>query len=136
MVPSPDPRRLAHRPEIAESISKAQRLAAQGQADTPSSFLDVNIGRPFSVTTTPHIYLSVFAPDSPGLIVLNVSHLKAPILWVAASGDPSQTGASDIFSKAPPSSSNRYVTVSASHLGALDAAQGAVLAWLRDLTGH
>jgi hypothetical protein len=59
-----------------------------------------------------------------------VRSLRIPLLWVAGTADPSQTRAQAEFAQVPVNPLNRFVMVSAAHLGTPDAARDAVLAWL------
>ena len=63
----------------------------------------------------------------------NVSRLREPLLWVVSTADRTQPGPVYAFTRAPANPLNRYVTVSADHLGTPTAAREAALAWLREL---
>jgi hypothetical protein len=120
-------------PQIGESVARAQAMVAAGRGDEHASFTDANSRGPFSINTTAVIYLSFFDPTGPANIPENASRLRAPLLWVAGTGDRSQTGPSYAFSRAPANPLNRYVTVDADHLGTPTAARQVVLTWLKDL---
>ncbi|HEY1721376.1 MAG TPA: alpha/beta hydrolase [Magnetospirillaceae bacterium] len=123
--------------EVSASIAKAQDLVAKGKGDENGFFVDINQGRTFSVSTSANIYLSFLGPDSLARMRTTVPKLKAPILWVAGTADPSQaSGRSYAFDKAPANPLNRYVNVDADHLGTPDAARETVLAWLKELAAH
>ena len=122
------------------SFRRSQRAwLAPGQwslkagGDKRASFTDLNIRGPFSIETTPAIYLSFFDPAGPANMLDNTTRLREPLLWVAGTGDRSQPGPGYAFARAPSNPLNRYVTVSADHLGTPTASQEAVLAWLREL---
>jgi pimeloyl-ACP methyl ester carboxylesterase len=137
LAPADDPQRKARRPEIAAAVARAQLLVASGKGDAPDVFADVNTGAQGSFTmavnTTARIYLSFFDPNSAA-IAPNVAALKAPLLWVAGSADPTQRDSEGAyFQHAPANPLNRYVTVQANHLATPDAGSGAVLAWLAAL---
>ena len=125
-------------PEIAAAISKARELLASGKGDVRDTFADVNTGPqgtyPMAVNTTARIYLSFFDPDGVGSIADNVAKLKAPLLWVAGSEDPTQRDAETRFFRyAPANGLNRFVQVAAHHLATPDMGRDAVLAWLAEL---
>jgi dienelactone hydrolase len=135
LAPAHDPEVVGQLPWPSAAVAKAQAMIADGHGDERTVFADVN-GGPTAVEATPQIYLSFVGSQSPGKIPVNTAHLKAPLLWVAGTRDPTQNGGPDYaFAKAPPNPMNRYVTVSSDHLGTPDAARAAVLAWLRDLLG-
>ena len=129
------PERMINRPAVAESMATARAMIAQGKGKGTATFADVNEG-PISVSTTPEIYLSFVGPSSLAVIPANAARLKAPLLWVEGNADRLQLGRSYAFSHAPPNRLNRYVMVSADHLGTPNAARDAVLAWLKDLSGN
>ena len=120
-------------PQIAQSVAQARAMVAGGRGDERSSFNDLNIRGSFTVNTTATIYLSFFDPTGPANMLDSTSRLRVPLLWVAGTGDHSQPGPAYAFSHAPPNPLNRYVTVSADHLGTPTAAREAVLAWLGEL---
>jgi esterase/lipase len=133
LAPAHAPEQLQRRPKIAESVSQARTAEATGRGDQKRTFNDFNLGKIFSVSTTPTIYLSFFGPDSPAVMPVNAAHLTAPLLMVSGSDDPSQTNADDIFARVPTSSANKHVTVAADHLGTPAAASATVLTWLQGL---
>jgi hypothetical protein len=120
-------------PQISESVTRARAMVAEGHGDEPASFTDLNIRGPFSIETTPTIYLSFFDPAGPANMFDNISRLRAPLLWVAGTADRSQSGLEFAFMQAPTNPLNRYIIVTADHLGTPTAAREAVLAWLREL---
>jgi pimeloyl-ACP methyl ester carboxylesterase len=135
-----DPRSKARRPDIAATIAKAQALVAQGKGDEKTNFDDVNTGPQgsykMSLDTTPRIYLSFFAPDSPAGLADNAAKLTAPLLWIAGTRDPTQRSEpAYAFDHAPPNPLNQFVSVDASHLETPDAGTDATLAWLDRLRG-
>lgn len=133
IAPAHFPERVVRRSDIAASLAKAQAMIAAGRGDERATFVDVNVGAPFSVETTARIYASFFGPDSPGVLPANAARLSAPLLYIAGSNDPTQPGPDYAFAKAPPNPLDRYVTVSSGHFNTPDAATGAVLAWLEEL---
>jgi esterase/lipase len=122
------PELMSRRPEIAESVRKAQAAAA-GKFNEKTTFNDSG----FPVTTTPAIYLSFFAPESPAVMPENAAHLTAPLLMVSGSNDSTQSNADNIFTRVPFDSRNKHVTVEADHMGTIAASATAVLSWLKML---
>ena len=131
IAPAPAPG-VANRPEIARGIEQAKALVAHGQGDAFQTFTDVNEGT-ISVRATPKIFLSFLAFDGDANIVANAQNLKAPVLWISGTADPTQLPRAAGFDKAPPHALNRYVTVNSNHLGTPTAASDAVIAWLKDV---
>ncbi len=131
--PAHAPSHLVEWPAVAASVAKAEAMVAVGRGEASDDFADVYTSV-ITVRTTPQIYLSFFGPHSPADIAVNAAHLRAPLLWVAGTGDPTQRGGTaDGFAKVPANPLNRYVTVRSNHLGTPDAARAVVLAWLREL---
>ena len=133
LAPSAPERLASLFPQISESIAHARAMVAEGRGNERGSFIDLNIRGPFSVDTTAAIYLSFFDPAGPANMLENTPRLRAPLLWVAGTTDRSQPGPGYAFTRAPTNPLNRYVMVSADHLGTPTAAREAVLAWLREL---
>ena len=78
LAPAHAPEFLSRRPEIAQSIARAQAAAAAGRSDEKATFDDVDLGKIFSVGTTPAIYLSFFGPDSPAVMPDTLDTEHAP----------------------------------------------------------
>jgi esterase/lipase len=127
------PEFLGRRPEIAQSIAKAQAEVAAGRGDEKATFDDVNLGKIFTVSTTPAIYLSFFGPGSPAVMPENAAHLTAPLLMVSGNNDQTQRNAGNIFARVPSDPRNKHVTVEADHMGTPAASIAIVLAWLKAL---
>jgi pimeloyl-ACP methyl ester carboxylesterase len=133
LAPAHFPDYFSKHPEVAESIVKAQAMIKSGHGDDKAPFTEFGTGW-MTLKVTPRVYLSFDGPDSPGLGPANAAHLRAPLLWVAGTSDPSQKDGPDFaFAKAPANPLNKYVKVSADHLGTPDASREAVLTWLKDL---
>lgn len=136
LVPGHAPEFISRRPEVAADLKRAHALVASGQGDLKGTFADVNVRTSaynFSVTTTPNIYLSFFAPNSPAIMPANAARLTAPLLYVAAENDPSQRGRRYIFDRAPKHPLNRYITVVADHVGVPAVSHEIVVSWLKAL---
>jgi pimeloyl-ACP methyl ester carboxylesterase len=139
LAPGHDAQALAGEAEIADGIAQAEALIAQGKGDQDASFSDIGIGPggPYmtEIRTTPAIYMSFFGPRSAAVIADNATRLSVPLLWVASSQGPPQSGAARAgFDKAPANPLNRYVVVASPDLGTPEAAKDAVVSWLRDLS--
>jgi esterase/lipase len=130
LAPAHAPELLSRRPDIAQSIASAQAAVAVGRADEKATFADIDLGKIFSVSTTPAIYLSFFGPDSPAVMPMNAAHLTAPLLMVSGSNDPTQSNADNIFAHVPFDPRNKHATVEADHRGTPAASAAAVLSWL------
>jgi pimeloyl-ACP methyl ester carboxylesterase len=135
IAPAHFPERAVNRPEIRDSLARAQSLIAAAQGDERQTFVDVNVGAPISVRASAKTYVSFFGADSPAVIPVNTAKLTAPLLWLAGNGDPTQLGPDYAFAKAPANPLNRYVVLQSGHLNAPDAAVEPVLAWLKELAG-
>jgi esterase/lipase len=138
LVAAHAPEFIGLRPEVAASLMRARALIAAGQGDAKTEFADVNTRTAsynFLVITTPHIYVSFFAPESPALMPANAARLTAPLLYVTASNDPSQRGREYIYARVPANPLNRYAVVTSDHIGTPAAAREAVLGWIQELAG-
>ena len=136
LVPGHAPEFISRRTEIASSLELARSLIASGHGNVRTEFMDVNTRTTsfnFQVTTTPNIYLSFFAPDSLAVMPANAAHLSAPLLYVAATNDPTQRGRGYIFDRAPENPLSRYVTVNSDHVGTPALSQEIVMSWLKEL---
>jgi dienelactone hydrolase len=138
LAPAHSPEFISLRPEVAASLAQAHALIAAGQGNIKTTFADVNTHTSsfnFSVRTTPNIYVSFFAPDSPAVMPANAARLKAPLLYVTASNDPTQRGREYIFARVPAHPLNRYVVVNTDHIGTPAVSHQIVLSWLKELAG-
>jgi len=134
LAPAHAPERLRRRPEIAESVAKAETAIAAGRGEEKTTFDDLNLGKLFTVSTTPEIYLSFFGPNSPAVMPRNAEGLTAPLLIVSGADDPTQRNAGRIFAHTPADPRNKHATVEADHRGTPAASTAIVEAWLRALT--
>lgn len=133
LAPAAAPERQVGFPDIAQSVALARALVVAGRGNETTSFVDRNARGAFSVSTTATIYLSYLDPQGPANMLDSVRKLHAPLLWVAGSVDPSQTGANAEFNQAPANPLNHFVMITSDHLGTPNAARDAVLAWLPKL---
>lgn len=101
LAPAAAPERQVGLPDIAESVTQARALVASGRGNEITSFVDRNAGGAFSVRTTVTIYLSYLDPQGPANMLDSIRKLHTPLLWVAGSADPSQTGANAEFNLHP-----------------------------------
>jgi hypothetical protein len=138
LAPGHAPEFISRRPEVAASLAHAHTLIASGQGNVRTTFADVNTKTTsfnFEVTTTPNIYLSFFAPDSPAIMPANAARLTAPLLYVASPDDPTQRGRGYIFDRAPQNPLSHYMTVHSDHIGTPAVSHEIVLNWLKVLVG-
>lgn len=136
LAPAPAIEFISKLPAIAKSLAEAQSMIATGRGNDKATFADINTGRPFEVETTAKIYVSFFAPDSPGVLPDNAAKLKAPLLIVSGQLDPTQRSVPYAFARAPSNGLNWHVTVASDHRGTPAAARDVVLAWLKILAGQ
>jgi len=130
----------AHTPEfnaqrLATSLDKAREMTAAGRGNEKTEFTDINIGREYTLSTTPSIYLSYANPAGPAVMPANAAAIPAPlpILWVVGESDRLTRPADYAFAKAPAHPASRYLTVAADHVGVLEAAAQNVAKWLQEL---
>jgi esterase/lipase len=119
--------------DIAKSIEHARTLIAEGHGDAKAEFAETNTGVDFTVTTTPHIYLSFHGPSTIAVMPANAGKLTAPLLFISGTEDNSQRNAQHIFEEAPKNPLNRFVSVHSDHRGTVPAGREAVIEWLREL---
>jgi len=98
LAPAAAPERQIGLPDVAQSVAQARALVAA----EPATFVDRNAGGTFSIRTTATIYLSYLDPQGPAYMLDSVKKLREPLLWVAGSADPSQTGANTEFNQDRP----------------------------------
>jgi len=138
MAPAADPPNPSKFPDFATAIKGAQAAVKSGKGDDPASFADLASGKSILVNTTAAIFLSFHDPKSPAATIRSVKtklvpKLTAPLLWVAGTNDPTQTGAKAAFDAAPANGLSRLVQVDADHAGTPDASGEAIIAWLKTL---
>jgi pimeloyl-ACP methyl ester carboxylesterase len=133
LAPAGQPEQLVRAPMISQSITKAQQMVAGGQGGQRTEFMDTNNGQTFAVTTTPAIYLSIFLPGSQADFPMMLPRLRAPIIWISGTQDPTQRNAAPLFAQLPANRLNRFVQVNSSHLQTPANGASAVLEWLATL---
>jgi len=134
LAPASAPEQLADRPSIAQCLAEAKSLIAAGKSEEKRTFYDVNIGREFTVTTTPAIYVTFFGKGTPGVMTMNAAHLTAPLLMVSGTQDITQRTTGEVFAQAPSNPHNSHVMVNSDHMGTPAASTEIVVAWLKNLS--
>jgi esterase/lipase len=132
LAPAPALEFIVNRPPIDKSLDVARGLIAAGQGERQQAFEDLNMGRAFEVRTSAEIFASFFGADA--VMSDNAARLKAPLLIVTGTFDPTQRSVPNLFARAPPHPLNQYVTVNADHLDTPRAGRDAVLAWVKRLS--
>ena len=139
MSPAADPTDLSRYPAFAAALDQAHALAKAGKGSQLTDLDDlVAGGKDIIVKATPDNYLSfhdrnVSISTITNLTAKDLPGLKAPLLWVAGTRDPSQGAAAKAFRRAPDNKLNKFATVDAGHAGVPDVAAELVIAWLKDL---
>lgn len=136
--PSADPPDSSRYPDFAASLKAAQAAVKKRQGQTPAPYVAPEPDGLVTITTTPLIYLSFHGPQSPVATIRAIKgkglpKLKAPLLWVSGTGDPSQASTRAVFAAAPDHKLSRYLRVEADHAGTADAAATGIVAWLKSL---
>ena len=135
IAPAPGPR-AASRPEIAAGLARARTLIAQGQGDTPQDFTDANTHETtflIQVHATPNVFVSFYDTASGGNLAENAARLRAPVLWVSGTRDPSQAEHGTSFRRVPPNPLNRFIEVDAAHTDTPDKAASQIVDWIKTL---
>ena len=137
LAPGPENRYLDTQPVVAASLERARQMVAQGQGDVFADFTDYNTNRfgtgPIPVRTTATSFISFDAADGPAEMTANVPRVKAPMLIVSGTDDPSQRNSDMLFALAPPNPLSKHFIIDANHMGTPEAAIGIVLSWLAAL---
>jgi pimeloyl-ACP methyl ester carboxylesterase len=136
MAPGPGPG-IDHQPVIIASLKQAHDLITAGQGNVFQTFTDFNTNGsgtgPITVRATPVIFLSFLDMSGPANLVMDAAKLKAPVLWISGTRDPSQLPRNVAFDTVPPNPLNRYVQVDAAHMNTPDKAADQVVDWLKEL---
>lgn len=123
-----------YRRRAADDVATAKAMLADGHGDDTASFNDWNQGRSRTVRNTAAVFLSYQDPEGPAVMPVNASRLTAPLLVVVGTEDHLYPlGQGYIFDKAPADPRNKYLVVSANHLGTPATAAGDIVAWLNGL---
>ena len=135
LAPGHAPESWALRLRARDAVARAKDLVAAGQGDVTLSFPDLAQGIPFSVRTTPAIYLSMFDPEGPAPMPKNAAAMRpVPFLWVVGIADPiffyGRDYAYDAAAKHPKS---KYLVVPGLHVTTPFQTRGAVVEWLKSL---
>ncbi|HEX4410048.1 MAG TPA: alpha/beta hydrolase [Xanthobacteraceae bacterium] len=132
-LPEVDPMR----DHVAEAVTEAKQLIAEGKGNVPKSFPDMAQSIPLTTTATPVVYLSYFDPDGPAVIPKNAAAMGAagvPLLWVAGKLDPiDRRGPGYAFDFAAKNPKSKYVEVFADHLTTPLMAHRQVIEWINSL---
>jgi pimeloyl-ACP methyl ester carboxylesterase len=136
LAPAPGPG-IARRPEIVASLQRAQSLIGEGQGDVFQNFTDINTNArgtgPIEVKATANIFVSFFDMSRGANMVTNASQLKAPVLWVSGTRDPSQISRTAGFDQTAPNPLNRYEQIDSAHMETPDKAADIAVDWLKAL---
>jgi pimeloyl-ACP methyl ester carboxylesterase len=136
MAPAPGPG-IGRQPEIIASLKDAHDLMAAGQGDVARTFTDYNTNSsgsgPIEVRATPAIFLSFLDMSGPANLVGDAAKLKAPVLWISGTRDPSQMPRTIAFDKVPANPLNRYAQIDSAHMDTPDKAANQVVDWLKEL---
>lgn len=136
LAPAPPPG-VANQPVIVTGMQQARGLIAAGHGNDFQTFDNSNNSFRGAITiqvrATPSIFVSFRDMSGPANVVADTAKLKAPVLWVSGSSDPSQMPRQISFDKAPANPLNRYVQINAGHMDTSDKSADAVVAWLKEV---
>jgi pimeloyl-ACP methyl ester carboxylesterase len=138
IAPAPGPR-AASRRELAAGLARARTLIAQGQGDAPRSFTDANTHETtflIQVRATPNVFVSFYDTASGGNLAENAARLRAPVLWISGTRDPSQTDHKTSYSRVPPNPLNRLIEIDAAHMETPDKAASQIVDWIKALPSN
>ncbi len=135
LAPGHAPESWALRLRTSDAVAKAKELVASGQGDVAISFPDLAQGIPFSVRTTPAIYLSLFDPEGPAPMPKNAAAMRpVPLLWVVGVADPIFFFGRDYaFEPGNKHPKSKYLVIAGLHLTTPFQTRGAVIEWLKSL---
>jgi pimeloyl-ACP methyl ester carboxylesterase len=137
LAPAPPPG-FVRRPDVANSVQRAQTLIAGDHGDEFQTFTDSNSGprgaTAIEVRATANVFLSFTEMRGPANLVNDAVLQKGPVLWVSGKRDSSQLPRESGFDRLPANPLNRYLLIDAGHIDTPDAAANAVVAWLQDVT--
>lgn len=120
------------REALGSSVTLANTLVAQGQADEQAEFSDLHLGKVGTARTTARIYKSYFDPAGLANMPATVRRIGVPLLWTVGDRDKNMLdrGPSYAFEAAKADHRNRYAVVGADHMGTPEASRSVVLQWL------
>jgi pimeloyl-ACP methyl ester carboxylesterase len=136
-APAHDALAFVRNAAVTAALAAAKSAVAAGSGDRPQTFPDYDGSkRPpaFSVTATPRAYVSFFDIDGLANINASAARLTVPIIWVAGSADPTQTGSAAEFARIPANPASKYAAVDSGHLDTPDVGASAIVDWLRTLS--
>jgi esterase/lipase len=138
MAPAADPADPSKFPDFAAAIQSALAAVKTGKADDRTAFADLANGQIISVSATAAAFLSFHDPASPVATIREVKakllpKLGPPLLWIAGTGDPTQSAARSVFGAARKNALSSFVEVDADHVSTPDASADAIIAWLKTL---
>jgi pimeloyl-ACP methyl ester carboxylesterase len=79
------------------------------------------------------VFISFYDTARGGNLAENAARLRAPVLWVSGSRDPSQTDHKTSYGRVPPNPLNRVIELDAAHMETPDKAAGPVVDWIKTL---
>ena len=134
LAPGHNPEAMSAR-QLAPDVARARQLIAEGKAAEKAEFKDVNVGRNFSVSTTPAIYLSWFDPAGDAVMAKNAAAVKVaiPVLLITGSRDPVGKSRDALFDKFPVHVQSRFVLLDVDHKEVPEAGAAQIVEWLKAL---
>jgi pimeloyl-ACP methyl ester carboxylesterase len=120
---------------VRKSIDEARAMVAEGKGQERASFMDINQGKPQSVSMPAKDYLSFFDPQSDADMGVTAPRVPAgiPVLTVIGDADPLfRTARSYFHDRLPANPKTRYLEVSANHLNTPEVARDQAIAWIRE----
>lgn len=117
---------------LGGSLDRARRRVADGRGDEPIELEDLHLGLVRRVRIRPRVYTSDFDPDGLANMPETILRLRVPLLWVVGTRDRNlmEKGRAYAFARAKGTAQERYLEVTADHMGTPDAATDAALEWL------
>ena len=125
--------------DLGDSLAQAQEMIKAGRGGESREFLDKNMGRVFTISTTAQIYQSYFSPEGPLASGRNAARLNPgiPVLVILGDKDPLAASAkSQVFAKLPANALDRLATVPGGHMEVPTGSREEVLRWLKSLQQH
>ncbi len=139
LAPGHHPQSNSLQERFGASVARARELAAAGKGNDKEGFDDFDASKKppaFTVTTTPHIYLSYFDPAGIANTLTAAGKITAtvPVLWVdGANENPGLKGYGQKIYGAIGSSATKHVEVTAGHITVPRESGAEVSAWLHSL---